>query len=287
MKKDENKLILAWKLLDCGQYEKSLLIYVALPWSEEKYNGLARAWTELNRFEEAERVLEKGLKEYPKSCPLLLGMGNLYLKRGDNLAALRCFERILKLSANDHLALYGKAAVLRNLGQINEAIAILTVLIDGNPEDPLYITEKAHCLLEMGCYHDALELYRKAMNIWRKGGTFQDGVALYSGLCSAYIELQMKKEALEVALDGLKIFSAGHPTLYFNAGVCLSNIGLASEAMELLKGGLKKFPHDEELKELLKELEEDDSNPPDGGGKKPILGLVLLALLIRNRLKKK
>jgi hypothetical protein len=63
-------------------------------------------------------------------------------------------------------------------------------------------------------------------------------------------------------------------------------MGLSSEAMEMLKRGLKKFPDDEELKDLLKELE-DDSNSPDSGGTKPLLGLVLLALLIRNRLMKK
>jgi tetratricopeptide (TPR) repeat protein len=97
---------------------------------------------------------------------------------------------------------------------MNEAIVILNSLIERNPHDPLYITEKAHCLLEMRCYQEALGLYRKAMGIWRNGGTFQDGLALYSGLCSACIELQMKKEALEVAFDGLKIFSGGHPVLF-------------------------------------------------------------------------
>ena len=63
-------------------------------------------------------------------------------------------------------------------------------------------------------------------------------------------------------------------------------MAVSSEAMEVLKRGLKKFPNDEDLKGLLKELE-DDSNSPDGGGNKPILGLILLALLIRNRLMKK
>jgi tetratricopeptide (TPR) repeat protein len=184
------------------------------------------------------------------------------------------------------IALYGKAGALRNLGKMNEAIAILDSLVEGNPGDPFYIVEKAHCLLEMRCYQDALELYRKGMVIWRNGGTFQDGVALYSGICTAYIELRMKKEALEVALDGLKILSGGHPVLYFNAGICLANMGMSSEAKELLKRGLKKFPDDEELKELLKEIEED-MDSPDGGGTKPLLGLALLALLIRNRLMKK
>lgn len=89
-----------------------------------------------------------------------------------------------------------------------------------------------------------------------------------------------------MAFDELKILSGGHPVLYFNAGIALSNMGLSSEAKEMLKKGLKKFPDDEELKGLLNELE-DDSNSPDNGGNKPILGLVLLALLVRHRLIKK
>ena len=77
---------------------------------------------------------------------------------------------------------------------MNEAIAIFNSLIEGNPDDPLYITGKAHCLLEMSRYQDALELYGKAMGIWRNGGTFQDGVALSN--------MRMSREAMEMLKGG-------------------------------------------------------------------------------------
>ena len=63
-------------------------------------------------------------------------------------------------------------------------------------------------------------------------------------------------------------------------------MGMPEEAMEILKKGLKKFPEDKDLRELLKELEED-MDSPDGGGGDPFLALILLALLIRRKLKKK
>lgn len=60
-------------------------------------------------------------------------------------------------------------------------------------------------------------------------------------------------------------------------------MGMAEAAKEILKEGLEKFPGDEVLVELLKEIE-DDSDSPDGGAGPPLLGLIILALLTRRKL---
>lgn len=109
-------------------------------------------------------------------------------------------------------------------------------------------------------------------------------MGLYSGICTAYIDLHMKKEAPEVAIEGLKELP-GHPTLYYNAGRAYCGMGMSEEAMEILQKGLQKFPENQDMRELLKEIEED-MDSPDGGGPS-IFALIFLALLIRRKSKKK
>ena len=63
-------------------------------------------------------------------------------------------------------------------------------------------------------------------------------------------------------------------------------MGMPEEAMEILKKGLEKFPENQDMMELLKEIEEDMDSSGSGGGD-PFLALILLALLIRRKLKGK
>ena len=95
MIKSENKLILAWKLLDSGEYEKGLAIYLSLPWSEGKFNGLSRALTEMGRHREAWEILDRGLAKFPHSHSLWVAKGNLSLGLGDHLTALGCYEKVI------------------------------------------------------------------------------------------------------------------------------------------------------------------------------------------------
>ena len=145
--------------------------------------------------------------------------------------------------------------------------------------------ERGHCAVEVGCPLDALPFYRKAKNMLDTSGTFQEKIALYTGLATVYIELQMKTEALEVALDGLKTLSGGHPTLYFNAGIALSNMGMTQDAIATLKKGLETFPSDKDLLDLLAEIQDNDS--PKGGAEALILTAILVALIARRGLPKK
>ena len=96
----------------------------------------------------------------------------------------------------------------------------------------------------------------------------------------------MRKEALEVAIEGLKELPNGHPTLYYNAGRAYCGMGMPEEAMEILKKGLETFPEAQDLRELLKEIEED-MDSPEGGIRPSFFTLIFLALLIRRKLKGK
>ncbi len=64
---DDIKTHIGWMLLDCGDYEKGLAIYQSMSWKtcgEEKYTGISRALIEMEYYDEARRLLEKGLQRF-------------------------------------------------------------------------------------------------------------------------------------------------------------------------------------------------------------------------------
>lgn len=287
---DDLKMDLGWTLMDCREYERGLAFYNSLSWKthgEMKYNGMARALTEMGHYDEAMRLLKRGLRIYPDSYALWVAMGALCDELGDQTEALRCFETAILYAPEDNsTGLYNKALLLTKLGNYADAVPIIGDLMKRYPEDPKYFTERGYCALEMGYPEEALGYYQRAMEIWRSSQGIYEGISVYSGLCSAYLELGMKKEAIEIAVEGLKRFPDGDPVLYHNTGAAFWEMGWRREAVEVLKKGIEKFPGDEELKKFLKEAE-DDTDDPEGGEKPPLLGLILLVAILRKKLRKK
>jgi tetratricopeptide (TPR) repeat protein len=248
---------------------------------------MARALTEMEHYDEARGLLMRGLRMYPDSYPLWTAMGILHGILGDDLEALDCFETALRHAPEDNSGgLYNKALTLMGIGCYGDAVPILEGLFERHPEDPKYLSDRGVCALEMGYPQEALRYYQKAMEIWQDHPSVYAGICIYAGLCSAYLGLGMKREGMEIALEGLRKFPDEDPVLYQNVGGAYWEMGWHQEAIEVLKKGIEKFPEDEDLKEFLKDAE-DDMDDPDGGEKPPILGLLLLMAMVRKGLRKK
>jgi tetratricopeptide (TPR) repeat protein len=250
-----------------------------------KCNGMARALTEMGYYDEARKLLEVGLRRFPDSYALWVAMAALYESIGDYFESLRCLESALQFAPEDNsTGLYNKALILMKIGSYGDAVSMIEDLIERCPEDPKYLAERGALALDMGYPREALQYYQRAINLWQHSQDIYAGICIYTGLCSTFMELGMKKEATEIAVEGLKKFPDEDSIIYHNVGATFYEMGWRDEAAEVLKKGFKKFPKDEELKEFLKELE-DDMDDPDGGEKPPLLGLLLLMGLIRKKLK--
>jgi tetratricopeptide (TPR) repeat protein len=284
------KIDLGWTCLECGEYEKGLALYQTLSWKtygEIKCTGIAWALTEMKQYDEARRILEKGLREFPESCALWTGLGILHDNLGDHFESLKCFEAAIKFDPMKSPGpLYNKALTLMGLGSFTDASRILDHLIEEYQDDPKYLADRGYCALRTGYSHEALQYYEKAMALFSESPDPHTGVCIYAGFCSSYLELGMKKEAMEISLEGLKRFPDQDSALYQNAGAAFYEMGWRKEAMEILKKGVEKFPEDEELKKVLKDIE-DDMDDPDKGDKPPILGALLLLALLYKRGRKK
>ncbi len=287
---DDLKINLSWTLFDYGKFEEGLVLFESLSWKdygETKYNGMARALIEMKHYGEARKLLEKGLKEFPDSCGLWTCLGNLNEGLGEHRESLICFEAAIRCdSEKGPGTIYNKAMALMGLGSHLDAISIMDHLIEEYPEEPLYLAERGNCALEIGYPQEALQYYQKAMTVYAESQDVHTGVCIYAGLCSAYIDLGMKREATLTALEGLRRFPDGYPVLYYNAGAAFMGMDWCKEALEILKTGVEKFPNDEELKEFLKEVE-DDLDDPDKGDNPPIFSLLLLMAIVQKKLRRK
>ncbi len=287
---DDLKINLGWTLLDYGKYEQGLALFESLSWGiygETKYNGIARALIEMKHYDEARRILEKGLREFPESCALWTCLGNLNGTLGDHFESLICYEAAIRCDSEESSGtLYNKALALLGLGSHADAVSIIDHLIEEYPKEPMYLAERGNCALETGYPREALQFFQQAMALFSESPDMHTGVCIYAGMCSAYIELGMKREAIMTALEGLKGFPDEDSVLYYNAGAAFLGMGCRKEAMEILNKGVEKFPNDEELKKFLKEVE-DDMDDPDKGDRPPIIGLLLLIAMLCKRGKKK
>jgi tetratricopeptide (TPR) repeat protein len=286
---NEIKLDLGWALLQRGEYEKGLAVYLSVlgkQYQERKYNGVGTALTELGMYDEAKRILGYGLRKFPKSCALWTDMGVLYDKLMDYSESLKCFEVALRVTRGENSGpLYNKALILTKLGSFEDAISIIDDLIEMYPEDARYLAERGYCSLEMGYATEALQDLRRAMALFEKFPTVDTGVSIYSGLCCAYRELGLKEESMRAALDGLAKFQDSDPVLYHNLATCFYEIGWVEDSRRVLQKGIEIFPDDQELKTFLKDVENDLDDPD--GDVKTLLGLILLTTMIHKKLRKK
>lgn len=273
---------LGWMLLDSGEFEKGLAIFKSLMWSshgEAKLNGMIRALVEMGYYDEARRLLEKGLKRFPQSYHLWVARGVLDQRLGYHLESLKCFRYALQYAPEGQSeAQFNVGSALYELGYRDEATKVLTNLVRKYPDEPRYLIVLGACLLEMGYPRDSVKYYKRAMRL----GYLSPG--LYDGICCAYSRMGLKKEAMEVALEGLRKFPDEEPGLYENLGELYFEMGWVNESRDILNEGIKRFPENEELKKMIKEID-GQTDDPEGGGKPPLLGLILLTL-ISNKLKK-
>jgi tetratricopeptide (TPR) repeat protein len=92
----------------------------------------------------------------------------------------------------------------------------------------------------------------------------------------------LKTDAIETAKEGIKKFP--DPILYHDLGIAYYEKDWLSEAKDIVEKGLKKFPEDNDLKELLKIIEDEIDNPDDD--KEPTIPPMMRVIALSAILKK-
>ena len=161
---DTLKMDLGWKLLDNGEHEKGLTLFISVSKNgdqERKICGVSRALTDMGYYDEAQKLLMKGLRKFSESCNLWTGYGIVNNLLGNGVESLRCFEAAIEFGPKTPEFFYNKALALVNLRRYKEAISILDQLIEHCPGQPVYLAVQilssltSHCILALGPYQRA------------------------------------------------------------------------------------------------------------------------------------
>ncbi len=247
------KAQLAWQYLDDHEFEKASEIYDKLPQaahSIDRYCGMARVLIETGKYAEAEKLLDKALKEFPDYVPVLNTYGILYNTMGNAYEALRYLDRaIAVVPQNNPWSLQNKAGTLKRLKYHEEAFKIWNELIAIFHDDPYYVYERGFCQFQRGNYAEAIEDLRQAL---KQGYESSD---VYVSLCKAYSALDCAYEAFSLALEAVDSLPET-AELYRYIGVGQLYLEQPVEAITAFQKGLSLEPDSELFKDLIRMVEE-------------------------------
>ncbi|MCK9282958.1 MAG: tetratricopeptide repeat protein [Rhodocyclaceae bacterium] len=234
----------------------------------------ARLLVELKRYEEAQQAFSALLAEQPDNADLLYALGLLALQLGDGAAAekhlrpllamgyaeadnaryylgqlaedngrveeaLGLYDAIPEKSARYAAAQARAASLLKNIGQLEEALTRLRKAAEADKEmRSALLVAQAQLLAEAGRGGEAIELLSRALEAQP-----QDGVLLYElGMLE---ERAQKFEAMEGHFRKLIKLTPGNPQAYNALGYSLVERNLRlDEAAQLIDKGLALAPED-------------------------------------------
>ncbi len=245
-----------WNLGDAqaemGDYKEAEKIFRLLPQKthgSQRYYGLSRILIDKEKYDEAASVLEKAISKYPDDWNLLNSMGLIYYRTDRQHEALTYFDRALALENEDNSAiLYNKALSLNLLGYYEEGFGILSALLDKASDEPAYILEMGYCCSMKGRPWDAIHYYRKAKELGCRKA------AVYGGLCCAYADAGLKREAYMIAYEGVSCIP-DDVRLYENCAQAALDLGLFEHAKMAIEGGNRIDPASERLKKIERDLD--------------------------------
>jgi len=144
--------------------------------SSEEYDERAHRLYDDGEYDSALETLKEGLRLYPHSVELYVGLGYTRLAREEYAWARQAFERGLVLDPEHEDALVGLGESLLRLGEKRAALRLFRRVLTGG-------SEESDLMLTMGRALYREQLYREAVEVFNRGLQLQsDSAELAAGL---------------------------------------------------------------------------------------------------------
>jgi tetratricopeptide (TPR) repeat protein len=191
---------------------------------------------------------------YRMAC---LGMGWSLSNEHRHAESIPYFDRLLSKTPEDSLALLGKANALTASGDLNQAEALLQIVLRKDPSNPYALAELGLVRLRNGDEPGAEKAFKDAASAGPEKYTCP-----FEGLGILY----MKQGKLGSAKENFEKAIEMNPEIEYKKFNGLARIyikeGRVDEAKKLLRQSIKNYPHDPEAKELLDGLKLSEENKP-------------------------
>ena len=195
--------------------------------SPVNYVNLALIQAKMNHFDEAVRILERGIAALPGSVTLLSRLAHTYMAMGRLQKALDAWQAVLVIDPDYFDALLASAWILDLMGKKEEARGYFEKALAVEPENKFLRKNYALNLATMGNLKEAIGIYERLK---------QDFPDDYEVLQDLGIALGYAGD-INGAIESLKAAVGLHPTpvAYYNLTVALKKIGKIDEAVIYLK----------------------------------------------------
>lgn len=162
------------------------------PGFEICYVHHARALLGLNRFDDAERLLNKAAKRFPNSVEVQNGLGEVLFCRKDFTGANAKFDEILTKHPKSPQVYLNKALLAVSDGMDYKAAEKnLLKALEINPDYEAPYLQLANLKLSQGLAEETMKHYDDAIAHAR---THQDLVSIYSLKCSSVAQIRIMKQ---------------------------------------------------------------------------------------------
>lgn len=145
-----------------GEYDKAVELYEPLYARTQNvyyYQMLLNAYGQLEHTKDAERLVERRIKKYPKELALYVDLGELYLKQGDKKKAERTFEAALDRIGYDMQQVSALAMAFENTGHPDRALQTYLTLRQRTKNQYSNVMEVATLYQKMGNYEQMMAEY--------------------------------------------------------------------------------------------------------------------------------
>lgn len=133
--------------------------------SSEDYDERAHKLYDDGQYDSALATLNEGLKLYPHSVELYVGLGYTQLAREEFAWAKRAFERGLVLDPNHEDALVGLGETLLRFGRQQEALSLFSKARETGGDDLELLMSMGRALYREKLFHDAHSVFDTAATV--------------------------------------------------------------------------------------------------------------------------
>ena len=145
-----------------GQFEQAAECYEALysraP-NKFYYQMLLRSYLELKQYRDAERLVEKRIKQNPKDLYLQVDLGKVYEQRGDNRKANKVYDAVVEKIGYDTKQINELTQAFETAGHPEQAIKVYLFARKKMKNDFVFVSELATLYERTGKYEAMMQEY--------------------------------------------------------------------------------------------------------------------------------
>ena len=183
----------------------------------------------------ASRLYSTLLKENSGDKDLLVRLGNVYIRSGEDEKALPVFQKLLETDSQNADTLLTLGGIFRRIGRYEESIEILNKALKAGAKEESAYYNLGFTYKLMGKYEDAIDCFEVVV-------TLDPGDVLAYNHLGVIYELKGDHEgAIAAYQKGLKI-DQNHPVLHLNLAKTYENFGNTDCAIREYEAALRYKP---------------------------------------------